>query len=198
VDEDAVPKAKSEPQSVPPPAPQPPKPAPVAQPAPASYSPLPEKEPEITEHDKQRFVLSVISNEPYTETVSFFGGAIQVTYQTLSAQMIDMLTCALGFVADDQTIPAIMRQSFVIKYSTAAQVAGITFSNGAIALPPITATNDFNKLSESFMNRYNAITKNLASAVVVGALTNNLDAFNHKCRFLSSKAFDENFWKPIQ
>jgi hypothetical protein len=157
-----------------------------------------EKDPEITEQDKQRFVLSVLNNEPYTETLNLFSDAIQITYQTLSPQMIDMLACALASVTEDTTIPPFLKTSFVSKYSTAVQVEYLVINHSEVVLPSIIPTNDFNSLSEQFLTRYQTLTKALNNVVVFAAINDNLTLFNKKCQFLSSKAFDENFWKPIQ
>jgi hypothetical protein len=167
---------------------------------PPAYKPAVEapEEPEITDQDKQRFIVSILANEPYSETVELFNGSMSVTYKTLNVQTLDMIACALSYITADITVPSLLKTSFVVKYSMAAQIVSIEVNGQQAALPAITPTNDFQKLSQQFLDRYNAITKSIANAPIITAITDNIAVFNKKCQFLSQKAFDENFWTPIQ
>jgi hypothetical protein len=161
-------------------------------------SPAEIPDPEITDVDKQRFVISVLTNEPYSETISLFNGSMVVTYKALSAQTIDMIACALSVITEDKTIPPFLKTSFVVKYSLAAQISEITIKGHSLTLPTLTPTNDLSDLSDQFLARYNAITKSISNVVIITAITDNMTLFNKKCQILAAKAFDENFWKPTQ
>ena len=153
---------------------------------------------EVTEAQKEKFVLSVVHNQPYSETVSFFGGRVQVTFNSMSTHEHDYVTAINNEVANRNDITPKEKYDFYLRSYFVFGVMELVIGDNRHTFNRLDVSNDIKDGVNLVINRCNEIIEKISNGELFLLLCNEVFKFNMRYRRLVSMGVNSDFWQPIQ
>lgn len=147
-----------------------------------------QKEPSITEQDKEDFLKSVLSDQPFTKEITLYGGSFKMVLKTLSVaesqEIFNQITTDRNKGLADST------DSYFVTLS----LYRLALSLVSIDNKPFTFTvgEDETKLEagKQYFDKWNGHK--------LGAIIEAYNGFQDTVAYLATKASDTSFWKAAE
>jgi hypothetical protein len=153
---------------------------------------------EYTEDQKNNFLMSVISGQPYTDTVELFGGNIQLTLKALSITETDYLDAASTNITEKTELSVKDKYDFYLRSFLAFSLTKLKTGSKVYEYPAIKCTAVIDDIINNVLERCEQLTSAITSADLFKLMCNEAAKFQFKHRRLVSMGLNSDFWKPIQ
>jgi hypothetical protein len=153
---------------------------------------------EYTEGQKSNFIMSVVSGQPYTDTIELFGGNIQLTLKALSITEMDYLDAASTNIAEKSELSVKDRYDFYLRSFLAFSLTRLKTGSKVYEYPAIKCTAVIDDIINNVLERCEQLTSAITSADLFKLMCNEAAKFQYKHRRLVAMGLNSDFWKPIQ
>lgn len=144
----------------------------------------------LSQEDKLSFFKAYISDAPYTETITLFGGKYSYTFRTLQyAERVDMIT---QVTLDQESGKSKQNDEYFIRVQAYATALSLTAVNGTPFAPEITKDKYKTEEKKTYIAARAEILLNWADFKIADILDKHA-AFDKKVILLMEAVNGENF-----
>jgi len=153
---------------------------------------------EFTDKQKEDFVVAVVSNQPYTETLPFFGGNVQAKFKALTTLEQDAIESAVENVNKRTDISAADRFAFYTRSYLAVALTELTLGETPHRFTDVAISDVADETVNAILLRCQALLTLIPNGELFRLLANEAVKFQFKVRQLAAKGLNADFWQPIQ
>jgi len=152
----------------------------------------------ISDDQKQEFIYSVIHNQPYTETLNFFGDHIKVKFVSLTTYEQDFLTAVNNEIGDRKDVSESAKYDFYLRSYLVFALAELTIAGTVHSFPRLKAVEKISDGVDNVLTRCNEVISKLSGGEILNLLCTEALKFNYRYRRLVVMGLQADFWKPIR
>ncbi len=161
----------------------------------------PENFHDITDDQKQQFVLSVIARKPYAETIYLFNGSLKATFTVMHVNDSDVFAeVIVSLLKNNNDNNSNYKNLLVDRFLLASVLSKLQIHQMPEPLPvlKLAECKSTDEATKQLMDKVNAITKLLVCNELITAVSRQAVEFLARYRRLAAACASPDFWKPIQ
>ena len=156
------------------------------------------KAEDTTDEQRRNFMVSVLHGQPYTEQLELFGGALAVTFASLTNAQADYLEVLTMNVIARTDVSDLEKSVFFVRAALAMGVIEVRIGDEHYRYHTQVIEENIDNGVDGILGRYAELSARVPVSAVMETLCREVLKFNVRCRTLTAAGMNPDFWKPTR